>query len=106
MWEQDLMRVIALLASATTREPGTISVAHPSRVARIILLRAFAAREYRRCRLVPVTWQLIYWLLRSGEFMRVRLPFRADSPLGVKMAPVSLAETIWLGSVSPCMRSL
>jgi hypothetical protein len=78
------MRVIALLASATTREPGTISVAHPSWVALIILLRAFAAREYRRCRFVPVTWQLICWLLRSGELMRVRLPFRADSPLGVK----------------------
>jgi hypothetical protein len=46
--------VIALLASATTLEPGTISVAHPSRVALIGLLRAFAAQEYRRYRFVPV----------------------------------------------------
>ena len=81
--EQDLMRVIALLASATTPEPGTISVAHPSRVTLTDLLRAFAAQEDRRCRFVPVPWQLIYWLLRTGEFMRLRLPFRADSLLGL-----------------------
>jgi hypothetical protein len=81
--EQDLMRVIALLASATTVAPGTISVAHPSRVSLTDLMRAFAAQEDRRCRFVPVPWQLIYWLLRSGEFMRLRLPFRADSLLGL-----------------------
>ena len=81
--EQDLMRVIARLASATTLEPGTISVAHPSRVALIDLLRAIAAQEDRRCRFVPVPWQLIYWLLKSGEFMRLHLPFRADSLLGL-----------------------
>jgi nucleoside-diphosphate-sugar epimerase len=92
-WEQDLMRVIALLASATTLEPGTISVAHPSRVTLIDLLRAFAAQEDRRCRFVPVPWQLIYWLLRSGEFMHLRLPFRADSLLGlVHTAPGLIGE--------------
>lgn len=86
--EQDLMRVIALLASATTVEPGTISVAHPSRVALTDLLRAFAAQEDRRCRFVAVPWQPVYWLLRSGEFMRLRLPFRADSLLGlIRTAP-------------------
>lgn len=83
VWEEDLMKVIALLASATTLEPGTISVAHPSRVTLIDLMRAFAAQENRRCRFVPVPWQLIYWPLRSGEFMRLRLPFRADSLLGL-----------------------
>jgi nucleoside-diphosphate-sugar epimerase len=81
--EQDLMRVVALLASATTLEPGTISVAHPSRVPLTDLLRAFAAQEDRQCRFVPVPWRLVYWLLRSGEFMRLRLPFRADSLLGL-----------------------
>ena len=83
VWEEDLMRAIALLASATTLEPGTISVAHPSRVTLIDLMRAFAAQENRHCRFVPVPWQLVYWLLRSGEFMRLRLPFRADSLLGL-----------------------
>jgi nucleoside-diphosphate-sugar epimerase len=81
--EQDLMRVITLLASAATLEPGTISVAHPRRVSLPDLMRALAAQERRRCRLVPVPWQLIYWLLRGGEFMSLRLPFRADSVLGL-----------------------
>ena len=81
--EEDLMRAIARLASATTLEPGTISVAHPSRVTLLNLLRTFAAQENRRCRFVPVPWQLVYWLLRSGELMRLRLPFRADSLLGL-----------------------
>jgi nucleoside-diphosphate-sugar epimerase len=81
--EADLMRVIARLASAGTLEPGTISVAHPSRVTLAELLAAFAAQGHRRCRLVPVPWQLVYWLLRSGELVRAPLPFRADSLLGL-----------------------
>jgi nucleoside-diphosphate-sugar epimerase len=81
--EEDLMRAVARLASATTLEPGTISIAHPSRVTLLNLLRTFAAQEDRRCRFVPVPWQLVYWLLRSGELMRLRLPFRADSLLGL-----------------------
>ena len=81
--EEDLMRAIALLASATTLEPGTISIAHPSRVTMTSLLRTFAAQENRRCRFVPVPWQLVYWLLRGGELMRLHLPFRADSLLGL-----------------------
>jgi nucleoside-diphosphate-sugar epimerase len=86
--EEDLMRVIELLVSATTLEPGTISIAHPSRVTLMDLLRTFAAQQDRRCRFVPVPWQLVYWLLRSGELMRLHLPFRADSLLGlVRTAP-------------------
>jgi nucleoside-diphosphate-sugar epimerase len=81
--EEDLMSAIAMLASATTLEPGTISVAHPSRVTLTNLLRTFAAQENRQCRFVPVPWQLVYWLLRSGELMRLHLPFRADSLLGL-----------------------
>ena len=89
--EEDLMRAIALLASATTLEPGTISIAHPNRVTLPDLLRTFAAQESRRCRFVPVPWQLVYWLLRSGELMRLRLPFRADSLLGLIHTAPSLS---------------
>jgi nucleoside-diphosphate-sugar epimerase len=81
--EEDLMRAIALLVSATTLEPGTISIAHPSRVTMKNLLRTFAAQENHRCRFVPVPWQPVYWLLRGGELMRLHLPFRADSLLGL-----------------------
>jgi nucleoside-diphosphate-sugar epimerase len=89
--EEDLMRAIALLASATTLEPGTISIAHPSRVTLLSLMRTFAAQENRRCRFVPVPWQLVYGLLRSGELMRLHLPFRADSLLGLIHTAPSLA---------------
>jgi nucleoside-diphosphate-sugar epimerase len=89
--EQDLMRVVALLASAATLESGTISVAHPSPVTFTDLLRGLAGREHRRCRFVPVPWQLIYWLLRTGELVRVRLPFRADSLLGLVHTAPGLA---------------
>jgi len=88
--ERDLVSAVTLLASAPALEPGTISVAHPSRVTLTDLLRAFAAQEDRRCWFVPVPWRLIYWLLRSGELMRLRLPFRADSLLALVHTPPGL----------------
>jgi nucleoside-diphosphate-sugar epimerase len=89
--DEELMRVIALLASAPTVEPGTMSVAQPSRVTLRDLLGALAAEEGRRCRFVPVPWQPIYWLLRGCELVRLRLPFRADSLLGLIHTAPSLA---------------
>lgn len=81
--EEELMEVIALLAAAADLEPETISLAHDERSTLADLLSAFAAQESRRCRFIPVPWQPIYWLLRVGEAMRLPLPFRADSLLGL-----------------------
>jgi nucleoside-diphosphate-sugar epimerase len=81
--EDDLMTAIAALAAAETLAPGTISVAHPTPVILPDLLATFAAQEDRRCRLVPVPWHLVYCLLRTAEILRLRLPFRADSLLGL-----------------------
>jgi nucleoside-diphosphate-sugar epimerase len=81
--EDDLMMAIYALATAPALRPQTISIAYPSRVTLTDLLKAFAAREGRQCRLVPVPWQLVYWLLRSAEFSRLHLSFRADSVLGL-----------------------
>ena len=81
--EDDLMTVIAALATVETLRTKTISVAYPIPVLLPDLLRAFAAQEGRRCRLVPVPWQLVYALLRAAELLRLRLPFRADSLLGL-----------------------
>lgn len=81
--EEELMEVIALLAAAVDLEPGTISLAHDERSTLAGLLSAFAAQESHRCRFIPVPWQPIYWLLRAGEAMRLPLPFRADSLLGL-----------------------
>jgi nucleoside-diphosphate-sugar epimerase len=105
VWEPDLMSVIARLASATDLEPGTISVAHPSRVTLRDLLKAFAAQEDRRCRFVPVPWQPIYWLLRGGELARLRLPFRADSLLGLIHTAPGLVGADRLGRLGVTMRA-
>ena len=86
--EDDLMKVIAALAAVETLPPGTISVAHPTPVELQDLLVALAAQNGRQCRFVPVPWQLVYALLRTAELLRLRLPFRADSLLGlVRTAP-------------------
>jgi nucleoside-diphosphate-sugar epimerase len=103
--EEDFMRAIALLASATTLEPATISIAHPSRVTLRNLLRTFAAQENRRCRFVPVPWQLVYWLLRSGELMRLHLPFRADSLLGLIHTAPSLVGGDQLARLGVTLRA-
>lgn len=81
--EDDLMMAIYALAIAPTLPLVAISIAHPSRVTLTDLLKTFAVQEGRRCRLVPVPWQLVYWLLRSAEFSRLHLSFRADSVLGL-----------------------
>jgi len=81
--EDDLMKAICALASATTFEPGIISVAHPTRVTMTDLMTRFAEQENRRCALVPVPWQLVYGLLRSAEVVGLAPPFRADSVLGL-----------------------
>ena len=81
--EDDLMMSIAALTAAGNLSSGTISIAHPSRVTLADLLRAFAAQEGRTCRLFHVPWQLIYWPLRTAESLRLPMPFRADSLLGL-----------------------
>lgn len=81
--EDDLMTAIAALAAVETLPPGTVGVAHSTPVAFRDLLVAFAAQEGRRCRLMPVPWRWVYWVLRTGEHLRLGLPFRADSLLGL-----------------------
>jgi nucleoside-diphosphate-sugar epimerase len=81
--EGDLMEAIAGLASATNLEPGTISLAHPDKVTLVDMMSTFAAQENRQCRFIPIPWKLVYRVLRTGEFLRLHLPFRADSLLGL-----------------------
>jgi hypothetical protein len=104
VWEDDLMEAIAVLASAATLKPVTISAAHPDRMTLVALLSAFAAQENRRCRFVPVPWQLVYYLLKSGELMRLHLPFRADSLLGLVRTAPSLVGTEQLAQLGITLR--
>lgn len=83
VWEDDLTMAIVALTATASVSSGTISIAHPSRVKLADLMRAFAAQEGYPCRLIPVPWQLVYWLLRTAELLRLHPPFRADSLLGL-----------------------
>lgn len=98
--EDDLMNVIAALSALDDLPAGPIGVAQDSPVAFRDVLCAFAAQEGRRCRFAPVPWRLVYWGLRTAELARVRVPFRADSLLGLmRSAPFvpGLAELAQLG---------
>lgn len=88
--ENDLMEVVMALASAEDLQPGTISVAHGARVTLAELINAFAEQRDRRPRFIPVPWRLVYFGLKSGELMRLPLPFRADSLLGLVYSAPSL----------------
>lgn len=86
--EDDLVAAIAALADADRLPVGPIGVAQPIPVRFKDLLIALAAADGRRCRFLPVPWQLVYWGLRAAELLRVHVPFRADSLLGlVRPAP-------------------
>jgi nucleoside-diphosphate-sugar epimerase len=86
--ERDLTAAVAALAEADVLPNDTVSVAHPAAVSIRDILRIFAEQEGRRCRFVPVPWQVVYATLRTAEAARVRMPFRADSLLGlVRGAP-------------------
>lgn len=79
----DLMAAIGTLAEADSLPAGPIGIANPSSVSFRDVMVALAAQEGRRCRFVPFPWRLLYWGLRAGELLPVRLPFRADSLLGL-----------------------
>ena len=56
-------------------------------------MTVFAVQEGWRCRLGPVPWKPIYGLFRAGEFLRLCLPFRTDSLLGL----VQVASSVMKG---------
>ncbi len=81
--ESDLMAVVAALAGADSLPAGTVSAAHPVPVPLRDLMTAFAAREDGNCRFVMIPWKPVYGLMRAAESVGLRLPFRADSLLGL-----------------------
>lgn len=91
--EGDLLEAIAVLASAPEIEPEVLSLAHPGKVTLIQMMTTFAAQENRRCRFIPIPWKLVYGGLKAGESLRLPLPFRADSLLGlIYTAPELLGQ--------------
>ena len=86
--EEDLVAAIAAIADADTVPSVPIGVAHSTALSFRDLLTAIAAREGRECRFLPVPWRATYWSMRIAQALRVPLPLRADSLLGlVRPAP-------------------
>lgn len=101
---EDLMDAIVRLTAAESLTPEVISVAHPERVTFTALLSAIASQEDRSCHFVRVPWRLVYWPLRAAEFLHLRLPFRADSLLGLVYAAPGLLGAEQLASLGVTLR--
>jgi hypothetical protein len=81
--ESDLMAAIVVIAAADRLTDSTISVAHSTPVLLRDLMIALAEEEGRRPRFLKIPWRPTYFCLRAAEYLGIRLPFRADSLLGL-----------------------
>ncbi len=84
--EDDLAGAVVALAEAESVPLEAMGVASPVPVAFGTFVETLAASSRRRCHFVPVPWRLVYWALRVIETTPARLPFRADSLLGLARA--------------------
>ena len=58
-------------------------MADPHAVRFRTVMETFAQRQGVRCRFLTVPWRPVHWALRAAEAMRVPLPVRADSLVGL-----------------------
>jgi nucleoside-diphosphate-sugar epimerase len=87
--EEDLADAFVVLAHASKLPNSPLGLANPEPVPfRLLMERIAAAAGRSRSRLVPLPWRPLYAALWLGERTPVKLPFRADSLLGlVRPAP-------------------
>jgi nucleoside-diphosphate-sugar epimerase len=81
--EDDLADAIAALATAGWAPTGPIGIANPNPVPFRHILERFARDQGLHCRFVPVDWRIVQAGLSVAEKMRLPLPIRADSLLGL-----------------------
>ena len=81
--EEDLMVAIAALIESESLPPTPIGIAHATQVPIRDLLELVRPAHGRIPHFVPVPWRIVYGVLRVGESLRIRLPFRSDSLLGL-----------------------
>jgi nucleoside-diphosphate-sugar epimerase len=94
--EQDAACGIVAVATAAEAPGGVIGLAHPKPIRFRRLLEGLARRAGVHPRFVPVAWQPVYAAMRAAERIRVPLPLRADSLLGlVRPAPAVPAVDQW-----------
>jgi nucleoside-diphosphate-sugar epimerase len=87
--EEDLQQAICVIAAAETVPRRPLGLAHIDPVPFAQLLSAISRLQGKdNPRYFPVPWRLLYWAIRASERVRLKLPIRADSLLGlVRPAP-------------------
>jgi hypothetical protein len=81
--EDDVAAAIEVLAGTERRPAVPLGLASNEPVSFRQMLAAIAHQQEIAVRFVPVPWQPLYWTLRVGEAMHLKLPFRADSLIGL-----------------------
>jgi len=86
--EADLAAAMVRIAESDVSLPEPVGLANPEPVPFRQLMKEIAATQGRTLRAVPVPWQTVSGVLKLAEALRVPLPFRSDSILGlVRPAP-------------------
>lgn len=95
--EDDFVAGICALAAAATVPTEAVGLAHPRPVSFPDLLRGIASLVGNPApRLVPIPWRLVSWTLQAGEALRLPLPLRSDSLLGLlEPAPSVPGVDLW-----------
>jgi nucleoside-diphosphate-sugar epimerase len=93
--EADFVSAMLLLARTDTLPTAPVGLAYPTSVDFATVLRTIARTVgLRPPRLIPIPWRLVDVTLKCGERLRLPMPLRSDSLLGLlRPAPlVPLAE--------------
>jgi nucleoside-diphosphate-sugar epimerase len=86
--EDDFADAVTALVTADEMSGEPIGIANPVPVPFREILEHFARQQGARCRFLPVDWRIVKNLLWLTERLRLPLPVRADSLLGlVRPAP-------------------
>ena len=86
--DEDVAGAIARILGTPDWLSEVIGIAQPEPLRFREILETLASRQRRKCKFVPVPWHPIYWTLRAAEAVRLSLPLRSDSVLGlVRPAP-------------------
>jgi nucleoside-diphosphate-sugar epimerase len=87
---------VTRLAEAADVHGEVAGLAYPEPVRFDSLIRDLARSQGRSPRLVPIPWRPVYLAMRAAEALRLPLPLRADSVLGlVRPAPLVPNFELW-----------
>ncbi|EIV95675.1 NAD(P)-dependent oxidoreductase [Frankia sp. QA3] len=87
--EEDLAAVVTALLARDQAFPSPLGVAHPEPVPFRDIVARFGQEAGRSPRFLPVPWKLLYGSLVALEALRIPLPVRSDSILGlIRPAPL------------------